>query len=82
MAPENEETPPSQGSRFVYDKDNPIVFKTRCHLCLHKFRGRPGCAAYPSGIPHDLAIGNVLHEDPYPGDQGIRFELKPGLKVQ
>jgi hypothetical protein len=61
----------------MYDKDHPIVFKTRCHLCIHKFSGIPGCAAYPSGIPHALAIGDVLHEEPYPGDQGIRFEPNP-----
>jgi hypothetical protein len=46
----------------------------------HKFTGLPGCDAFPKGIPHDLAIGNVQHEEPYPGDNGILFELREDLK--
>ena len=74
MVKENLKAPTN---RFMYDKDHPIVFKTRCHLCIHKFSGIPGCAAYPRGIPHNLAAGVVLHEEPYPGDNGIRFEPNP-----
>jgi hypothetical protein len=76
MMAENSEAPTN---RFMYDKDQPIKFKTKCHLCIHKFAGAPGCAAYPNGIPHTLASGQVLHEEPYPGDNGIRFEADPAF---
>ena len=67
------------GSRFVWDDDNPLVIKARCYLCKHKFRGHPGCAAFPKGLPHSIAVGDVMHwpDQPYPGDQDIRFELNP-----
>lgn len=72
--PDKDELKRQRASRFVYDKDNPIEFKTKCHLCRHKYAGKPGCAAFPYGIPHDLAIGNVMHDKPFAGDQGIMFE--------
>lgn len=71
------ETPVPETNRFMYGKNHPIEFKTRCHLCLHKFAGIPGCAAFPRGIPHALAAGEVMHETPYPNDQGIMFEPNP-----
>ena len=59
------------------DKREPrIKLKTRCHLCRHKFRGHPGCMAFPVHRPHDLAIGNRMHDEEYPGDRGYRFEEK------
>jgi hypothetical protein len=32
------------------------------------------CAAYPKGIPPEIAYGNVKHLRPYSGDNGILFE--------
>ena len=47
----------------------------RCHLCKHKFAGKPGCKAFPDGIPYEiLTAGDTAHSEPYPGDHGLRFE--------
>lgn len=32
------------------------------------------CEAFPEGIPNEIAYGNNLHTEPFPGDNGIRFE--------
>lgn len=34
------------------------------------------CDAFPDGIPWEIQIGQNDHRDPYPGDNGIRFEPK------
>lgn len=36
------------------------------------------CAAFPDGIPEDIYPGGFDHRREYPGDHGIRFELKQG----
>lgn len=35
---------------------------------------RPVCAAFPDGIPTEIAYGNNKHTKPYPGDNGILYE--------
>jgi hypothetical protein len=35
---------------------------------------RPICAAYPDGIPSEIAYGDNPHTAPHPGDNGIRYE--------
>jgi len=32
------------------------------------------CKAFPSGIPDEVLQGENDHREPYPGDNGIRFE--------
>ena len=57
------------------DKREPLFkIKSRCFLCKHKFGGHKGCAAFPEGLPHKLASGEVMHDEPFPGDKGYRFE--------
>lgn len=34
----------------------------------------PVCKAFPDGIPHEIAYGDNLHLEPFPGDHGIQFE--------
>ena len=34
----------------------------------------PVCAAFPKGIPDEIAFGDDLHLEPVPGDHGIQFE--------
>jgi len=51
--------------------------------CLH-FRGaendgdetteRVFCAAFPDGIPNEIAYGDNLHMESYPGDNGIQYQ--------
>jgi len=32
------------------------------------------CKAFPNGIPDEIAYGDNLHLEVYPGDNGIRYE--------
>jgi len=61
----------------------------KCYLrgCVH-FRGfdqpdgterseRFVCAAFPDGIPQEIAFGENPHAKPVPGDHGIQFKAGP-----
>ena len=64
-----------------------MLLEPRCRKrgCKH-FRGikedsdpselsdRVICAAFPDGIPSQIAYGDNPHTEPFPGDHGIRFE--------
>ncbi len=59
-----------------------MITGLQCLYCKH-FRGRRGaagpgyrCTAYPEGIPAPIVLGEHNHEEPFPGDHGIRFEAK------
>jgi hypothetical protein len=32
------------------------------------------CAAFPDGIPDEIAYGTVMHNEPYANDHGIQYE--------
>lgn len=49
--------------------------ETQCVYCQHLWSGFVG-AAFPGGIPDVILLGEHDHREPYPGDGGIRFEMK------
>ncbi len=48
-----------------------------CTFCKYLNRSELGtmtCIAFPNGIPKDIQELKVIHNSPYPGDNGIRYE--------
>lgn len=45
-----------------------------CVKCAHVDATMATCAAFPSGIPWEILMGQDDHRKPFPGDNGIRFE--------
>lgn len=50
-----------------------------CVACehLHRSADNRTCNAFPEGIPEEIWVNQHDHHKPYPGDQGVRFELAP-----
>jgi hypothetical protein len=51
-----------------------------CFACINLDGVRPPdgwvCRAFPDGIPVQILVHQHDHHEPYPGDRGIRFELR------
>jgi hypothetical protein len=52
-----------------------------CGVCVHFRPKTTSCAAFPDGIPIEVASGQVSHLDPLEGDRGIQFEPKAEFLV-
>jgi len=51
----------------------------QCSKCLNKYKPDGTrimkCKAFPAGIPEEIILNEISHKKPYPGDNGILFEL-------
>lgn len=56
-----------------------------CATCVHlrKKRTQEGertCDAFPEGIPLPIIAGRNQHRAPFPGDNDIQYEPRPGFE--
>ncbi len=45
----------------------------QCIMCKH-YQLNHKCKAFPDGIPEEIFTCQHDHREPYPGDNGVRFE--------
>lgn len=69
--------------RFIWKPGDAQLRKVpvQCRRCKH-FEGglTPRCRAFPEGIPGRIYLNKHDHREPYPNDQGIRWEPRePGI---
>jgi hypothetical protein len=55
----------------------PACFECR-HFGEDEF-GAPVCTAFPAGVPREIYFEGFDHRQPFPGDQGIRWEPAEGV---
>lgn len=55
--------------------DNDGITLWRCLTCVHRIDLNT-CKAFPDGIPEEIVRERVVHDKPYPGDNGIRYEKR------
>ncbi len=60
--------------KFKADPEEIIV--PQCSKCKHYLPGTMKCHAFPNGMPNQISSNEFNHVNPYPGDNGIRFEPK------
>ena len=72
----------SGGVDFVPNEDDLALdlviemdFETCCPMCAH-YQGGSTCQAFPQGIPDEILRGNIPHNKPYQGDNGVLFQAK------
>lgn len=68
---------PYSNPRWWWEGD----YVPNCFECTHfrgAHKGKIVCLAFPDGIPEKLFEKGVMHDESYPGDNGIRFEQYKG----
>lgn len=54
---------------------------TQCLECRH-YLGAHTCKAFPDGIPEAVFTGVHDHTQPFPGDNGVRFETGNSTRAE
>lgn len=52
----------------------------QCIECTH-YLGALTCKAFPDGIPLEITTGRHNHRKPFPGDNGIRYEISAEFRA-
>jgi len=61
-----------------------VIVASQCAFCQHVTRanGVTSCAAFPDGVPAAILNNERDHRGPFPGDQGLRYELRDELVAE